>query len=196
MSDPFTVRENKGGDFDKVPCGAQHAIASKLYDLGWQPGYQGGRPTHQIVVLFELCKRMTKGDFAGQRFRVTQQYNATLGSEDKPSKLRTHLVSWKGKEFTPEQVAGFDLRGILGKHCTLSLIETKKADGKTFAKIVGIMPRMQGTEDMKDEAPVDFIPEWVQKRQQQQLMAPPTDEAHTSPAAGAPATDFEDDIPF
>jgi len=169
MGDEFVVTENKGGDFERVPCGAQPAVAAKLYNLGLQPGFQGKKPCKQVVILFELAARRARGDNAGQRFGITATYNASFGSEGMPSKLRTHLVSWRGRDFTTDELNRFDLRKILGHNCTLSLVEQKKADGKTFAKVIGIMPPMPGIEKMTPETPVDFVPEWVAQRQAAQL---------------------------
>jgi hypothetical protein len=169
MSDGYYVHENKGGDFERVPCGMQNAVAARLYDLGMQPGYQGGKPTHQIVLLFEMAGRYTKGYFAGQRFRVTITYNASLGSSEKPSKLRGHLESWRGRGFTQEELARFDLRKVLGHGCTLSLIEKVKGDGKKFAQIAAVMPAMPNAEKLIVETPVDFVPDWVAKKISEQL---------------------------
>lgn len=189
------VSENKGGDYERVPLGMQAAVAARVYDLGVQPGYQGGRPHQKYVILWELSERMTKGDFAGQRFRVSKTYTASLGSADKPSNLRKDLTSWRTRDFTPDELAKFDLDKIVGVNCTLNLVEKAKSDGRKYANIAAIMPPLKGADKLKPETPEGYVPEWVQEAIDNQL-PPEATETYTVPTNGTDAGVANDDIPF
>ena len=189
------VSENKGGDFERVPCGMKHAVAVKIYDLGYQPGFKSGKPTHKYVILWELEDRFTKGDMVGQRFRVTKTYTASFGSANMPSNLRKDLESWRSRGFTTDELAKFDLDKIIGVNCTLNLVEKAKEDGRKYANIAGVMPPMKN-EKIAVETPGDFVPDWVMELIDNMI---PPDAAEqwketTHIAAGAGVSDKE--IPF
>ncbi len=184
------VQENKGQDFERVPCGMKHAVAARLYDLGYQAGYKGGRPYHKYVLLWELEDRYTKGEMAGQRFRVTKIYTATFGTSSMPSNLRKDLENWRGRAFTAEELSHFDLDNVLGHVCTLNLVEDVKGD-KKYAKISAVLPPMK-KEKMTVETPADFVPDWVQEMIDNMLPLEAAENwapATTSTAVSAETTD-------
>ena len=191
------VSESKGGDFERPPVGMQPAVASKIYDLGYQPGYKGGKPKRKYVVLFELSPRYTKGDLVGQHMAVTREYSASFGTAEKPTDLRRDLVSWRTRQFTKEELAKFDLDAILNHPCTLSLVADKTEDGKDWINISAILPPMKGVEKVTVEYPADYIPAWVQKKVNAQLPDPEAEStfdvgSDAPPSAGS----SDDDIPF
>lgn len=190
---PHYTSEHQGNteEREKPPIGPQPAMSVRLYDLGWQPGYQGGRSYQEIVILFELSEKMKKGDFAGKHFRVTRRYRNTLGTAEKPSDLRKDLISWrKGRPFTPEEAKKFDLDRVIGKPCVLNL--QQKPNG--FVEVAIILPANKGQETWVPETPADYVPEWVQKAIKNQIPAP--QQAATDPHAGEGAGVSDQDIPF
>jgi hypothetical protein len=69
----------------------------------------------------------------GKPFSIHKTYTVSLHEK---SKLRADLQAWRGKMFTPEELAGFDLGKILGQYCIIQVVHSE--DGK-FANVQTIM---------------------------------------------------------
>jgi hypothetical protein len=131
-----------GTEFEQAPTGAQVARCIKLIDIGTQTGEWQGKPTHkrQVIITWELPKcLMSEGEYAGQPFTISKFYTASLSDR---ANLRHDLVAWRGREFSPEELAGFDAKNILGKTCMLNIIRNDK--GKS--RVDGVMQVPQGFE--------------------------------------------------
>jgi hypothetical protein len=81
---------------------------------------------------------MTEGEYVGEPFLVSRFYTQSLHPK---SKLRQDLAAWRGRDFTDEELQGFDSKSILGKGCLLSLIIGE--NGR--ARVSGIMALPKGT---------------------------------------------------
>lgn len=130
--------ESGSTDFEQAPIGAQVARCIRMIDIGTQTGEWQGKPTHkrQIVLSWELPNcLMTEGESAGKPFIVSKFYTASLSEK---ATLRHDLVSWRGREFTPEELAGFDAKNIIGKTCMLGLTDK---NGKTRVTTVMQLPK-------------------------------------------------------
>jgi hypothetical protein len=129
-------------EFEQAPTGAQVARCIKLIDIGTQTGEWQGKPTHkrQVIITWELPKcLMSEGEYAGQPFTISKFYTASLSEK---ANLRHDLVAWRGREFTPAELAGFDSKNIIGKPCMLNIIRTER--GKS--RVNGVMQLPQGLE--------------------------------------------------
>lgn len=129
-----------GGDFEQPPVGTYVARCIKIIDLGTQKGEWQGKANfkRQVIVGWELpTELMTEGDYAGKPFVVSKFYTASLGEK---ANLRKDLQNWRGREFTAEELAGFESKNILGKPCMLSLTANDK--GKT--RVTGVMALPKG----------------------------------------------------
>jgi hypothetical protein len=69
---------------------------------------------------------------------VGKWYTASIGEK---ANLRKDLVNWRGREFTDDELKGFDVKKLLGVPCMLSLTPNDK--GKV--RVTGIMKLPQGT---------------------------------------------------
>lgn len=130
-----------GGDFEQPPVGTHVARCVKLIDIGTQRGEYQGKATmkRQVIVGFELPNElMQEGDYAGKPFSVSRFYTASLGEK---ANLRKDLANWRGRDFTEDELRGFDSKNILGKPCMLSLTPNDK--GKV--RITGVMALPKGT---------------------------------------------------
>lgn len=170
--------------YETPPVGLQGAVCVNWFDIGFQPGMEG-KIAHKIVALFELAER--KSD--GKRFLVTKLYTASLNEK---ANLRKDLASWRTRDFTSEELAGFELDNTIGKSCQLNLVADTR-NGSTYVNVQTVLPAAKGLPAIIPETGRDFIPEWVKKKIAEQLPAPAKN--HT----GAPppqSDDFTDDIPF
>lgn len=135
----LTVKESGGGgNYEPAPAGAHVARCFRIVDLGTQEStYKGEtKHSHVILVTWELPNApMSEGEYSGKPFTINQRFTASLSEK---AKLRAVLESWRGRKFTPTELAGFDLQNILGKPCMINIVHTEK-DGKTYANIASVM---------------------------------------------------------
>ncbi len=197
-----------GNDFKRelAPAGAHIARCFMVVDLGTQNSSYMGKPkkAHKILLAFELPGELLKeGDFAGQPFALYARYTLSLFDQ---ALLRQHLESWRGRAFTEAELAGFDVKNVLGHYCMVSVIH--EADGdKTYANVKGVMPIPKGTpkpaavnKDVYfdvDTGDISILPEWLQnivKKSDEWAarMAPKPEEKKGTEALA----EMDDDIPF
>lgn len=135
------LKQNGGGDFAPAPIGSHVARCIGLIDLGTQSSEYQGKPIirRQIVVRWELPNElMTEGEWKGKPFMVSKFYTASLSEK---ATLRADLVNWRGRDFSQEELMGFDSKNILDKPCMVSVVHNDK--GK--AKVAGVMALPKGT---------------------------------------------------
>lgn len=134
---------DKGGkEFEKAPIGTHVARCIKLIDLGTQFGEYQGKPTsaRKIVVSWELPNEtMTEGDYADKPFIVSKFYTASLSEK---ANLRKDLINWRGRDFTPAELSGFESKNILDKPCMVQI--TANENGRH--NVTGVMAMMKGAE--------------------------------------------------
>ena len=134
-------QDSGGGDFEQPPAGTHVARCIKIIDIGTQKGEYQGKATskRQCIIGFELpTELMAEGDYAGKPFTVSKLYTASLGEK---ANLRKDLANWRGRDFTEQELGGFESKNILDKGCLLSLTPNDK--GKV--RITGIMALPKGT---------------------------------------------------
>jgi hypothetical protein len=120
------MKWSEGGQFENPPSGTHVARCIKLIDLGTQPVTFNNETKYQrkVVVTWELPETLMEGlykpEFKGKPFAVSRRYTQSL---DHRSALRRDMESWRGRQFTKEELAVFDPKGILGKPCMVNLVE-------------------------------------------------------------------------
>ena len=134
------IKETGGGmEFEQAPTGAHIGICIRIVDLGTQKNEYQGQVNYKREGLFtwELPSNlMTSGEQAGKPFVVSKFYTLSLSEK---ANLRKDLAAWRGRDFTPEELAGFDPKNVLGKACMLNLIANAK--GKTIINGVMQLPK-------------------------------------------------------
>ena len=208
----LTVSEG-AGSFELAPAGTHTARCYLIIDLGTQQTeFQGERKTaRKVLVCWELLGDERMSD--GRPFSVAKRYTASLHEK---AQLRKDLAAWRGRDFTPEELKGFELPKVLGAFCLLNLIRVEK-NGRDYINVASIMalpkgmPKPEGVNDMLafdldkfDQAAFDQLSD----RMQEQIISTPEYQALKNPAlvtppqatasASAPGSfdDFVDDIPF
>lgn len=201
-------KDSGGGDFEQPPIGTHVARCIKLIDIGTQQGEYQGKATfrRQVIIGWELPNElMQDGDNAGKPFTVSKFYTASLGEK---ANLRADLKNWRGRDFTDEELAGFEAKNILGKPCMLSITLNDK--GK--ARVTGVMALPKGTPvpDQINETlffslePSDFKPEVFEALSEgykKMIRVSPeymelTKPGHAKPKTDGGISDMDDDIPF
>jgi hypothetical protein len=134
------ISDSGGTSFEQPPTGTHAARCISVIDLGTQKTtYEGeAQIKHQLVVRWELSNElMTSGDFAGKPFTVSKFYTASLHEK---AGLRKDLASWRGRDFTADELKGFDLKNVIGHPCMLAVGLSEK--GK--AKVTSVMGLPKG----------------------------------------------------
>jgi len=131
-----------GGDtktFTPAPEGTHQAVCVDVIDKGMQPNkFKEGALQHKIDIAWEINELRDDG----KRFVVYKRY--TLSLNDKAN-LRHDLQSWRGKAFTFDELAGFDVETVKGANCLVNVQHNKSADGsRTYANVMSIAPLIKG----------------------------------------------------
>lgn len=195
---------SESSNFEQPPVGTHVARCVKILDMGTQAGEYQGKPNHarKVVFCWELPNElMTEGDYKGQPFTVSAWYTASLGEK---ANLRRDLANWRGRDFTPQELGGFDAKNVLGKCCMLSLT----ANDKNKVKVTGVMALPKGTSvpDQMNQSVYFSLDNYdpavyasLSKFYQEKIATSPEYQArNASGPAAAPSgfSDMDDDIPF
>lgn len=194
-----------------IPAGQYPARCVRVLDIGTHLGGPPGQEPklqRKLRLTWEipdvLVPRDDRDDYPAQ---ITQTY--TLSLHEKAT-LRALLASWRGRDFTPEELKGFDIAKLLGAKCLINIVVDA---GKAKAK--GNLPGQQpvtplpsdrvvretdtpleewSVENGKD-ATYEAFPDWLKATlaecKEWTSSAPVSTPA--APAAGAPD---DDDMPF
>ena len=161
-----TIAKAGDGNFELPTSGAVVGRCYMVVDLGTQDASFKGAPkkAHKILLTWELAETMDDG----RPFAISSRYTLSLFDQ---AILRQHLESWRGKPFTEEQLAGFDVKAVLGAYCMLSIVHNAEGN-RIYANVKGIMPVPK---EMTKFSPVnknvyfdvetgdiETLPEWVQ----------------------------------
>lgn len=135
------AKQNK--TFTPVPAGTHIARAVHCISLGTQPAQGEFLATFKVMLGFEIPDEVvihieTKEE---KPMLVSKEYSRSLG---KKANLRRDLESWRGREFTTEELNGFPVENVLDKPCMLNVIHKTSATGNTYAVIASISPLPKG----------------------------------------------------
>lgn len=192
------AKDSGGGEYQQCPAGSHIAVCVGLVDLGTQHGEYQGKPVtrEQIIIRWETPDELMDD---GQPFLVSAFYTNSLGEK---ANLRKILEAWRGRQFTEEELKGFDLQNILGVACMLNVAHNDA--GK--ARVQAVMALPKGTPKPKphnpckafwidewDQAAFDELPEGFRKM----IMQSDEYKARTGKPSGVIGLGgLQDDIPF
>jgi hypothetical protein len=168
------AKSNGGASMSPIEAGTHPAVCYGLIDIGEQLNAKYNKLARKCIVMFEIPGE-TSTDADGREMPRTINITYTMSLHEK-SALYRDLISWRGRPFTDEELAGFNLVNIVGAPCLLSIVHNER-NGNTYADINGIMKLPKGflaTPPARekiifdlDEAPletIDSLPVWVQNR--------------------------------
>jgi hypothetical protein len=121
------------GNFTPAPEGLWSAVCVDVVDLGTiKQEFKGKvRSAHKCKLVWEISEKME----TGLRFLVSKWYTVSLHAK---ANLYKDLCAWRGKAFTTEELAGFDVEKVIGIPCQLVIVHSEK-DGSTYANVNTIM---------------------------------------------------------
>lgn len=129
--------------FVPVPVGLHLARCYAVIDLGTQTSEWKGEVMKQrkTMLQFEVHGEDDDGNptktAKGEPMSISKNYTLSLGEK---ANLRKDLASWRGRDFTPDELRGFDLKNLLGVWAMISTVRTTGNNGKEYTNISGIMP--------------------------------------------------------
>lgn len=143
------VATNNSTPRELIPAGNYIARCYQMIEIGTiQETILGKtKSLHKVRLSWELPTELKifKPENGEQPLVIHKEY--TLSMNEK-SNLRKDLKSWRGKDFTEEEAAGFDITKLLGVPCMLNIIHkpSKSDPSKIYEEIAGITSIPKGFE--------------------------------------------------
>lgn len=136
--------KSEGGNFELTPDGTFVARCYRFIDLGsHDQTFQGDSKglKRLIMIGFELPTELMQD---GRPFSIHKRYTWSMHEK---ANLRKDLEAWRGLKFVEADFGpgGFDVRNLLGKTCTISIIHSTTSEN-TYANIASIGKAMKGVE--------------------------------------------------
>lgn len=202
------ARATQTSTFKPVPPGSHLARCYRIIDLGTQKTTFNGESKFikKVMFQFEVHSEDDDGPLKtdkGEPMSISKNY--TLSLSDK-AVLRADLEAWRGREFTREELQGFELKNVLGAWCLITVTRATGNDGKEYTNITGVSPVPKS---MKQNLPTPFnqvgifyiddpdmeMFETLSERIRQKITETPEWKSRKTPQ---PSSNFDDDatIPF
>ncbi len=192
----MSLTAKQGPGIEQIEDGNHHGICVAVIDLGTQYNETFNKEQPKVMITWELPEFpiSENGEPDPQKgFRlISKEYTSSLNEK---ANLYTDLVSWRGRDFTQEELEGFNIKNVLGANCLVNVVKNKKGYSQVaaVAKLPKGMESKKGTYQLiydMDEG-IDNIPEgvpdwivdkikksreWLGQGQVEDNGPPPTDE--------------------
>jgi hypothetical protein len=194
----LNVKNPGAKEFKRVPQGIHQAVCNMVVDCGVQPGGKF-KPRHQVYIRWEIPGERVEwtdrlGDTHEGPMSIGKFYTASLAEK---AALRRDLENWRGRPFTREELAGFDLFKILGTACQIMVTHSEQG-GEAYSNVAGVMgfPKDQDKPTAKhrlvkyspeDPGQFEELPRWLRDKVASSLTAPADDYG---------GNEHRDDLPF
>jgi len=193
------AKREENQQFPPIEGGTYQAVCYSVIDFGTQHNDYYDKDMRQVCITWEMPRAISK------------TYTLSLGEK---SHLYRDLVAWRGREFTQNELIGFDILTVIRANCILQIINTTKGD-KTYANIAAVAKIMFNMRKLEPENPIAIfsmadgleipqdIPDWqkdiIRKSREYQAVQ----NAKSNPALKKAQEDYasepeldNDDIPF
>jgi hypothetical protein len=133
---PIIAKGGNAANFKPAPAGLHQGVLCDVIDHGMVETQWGEK--HKVTLRWQLAD----GD-GDEPYYVQKRYTNSLHEK---AVLRHDLESWRGKEFTGAELAGFDLEKLLGVNGQILVVHKKGTDGvRVWANVQTLMPLGKGT---------------------------------------------------
>lgn len=220
----LTATAGSGQAFKRVPAGNWVGRCISVIDLGTQDvEYLGDhKKQHKCVITWEVLDEDEYSvpltiEVEGRDVPMTISKRYTVSLNEKAS-LRKDLASWRGRDFTADELKAFQIDKLLGAYCMVNVTHNEHNDGKTYANVTSLTPLpaalnknkpksdtpvMSFDIDAWDQATFDGLADYWQRiiKQSKEWQAKNAAPAKAAPkmatsVAGTALEDMDDDIPF
>jgi hypothetical protein len=141
------IAENNGGNYEIMEAGNYLARCYQMIQIGTvEEEFQGKKKqTPKVMLSFEFPteQKVFKEENGMQPYSLSKEFSLYMNDK---ANLRKFLESWRGKAFTEEQSAKFDITVLIGIPCMVNVIHKENSKGNIRANIGSISPLMKGLE--------------------------------------------------
>ena len=169
----LTVTAKGGPSIPILEAGTYPAVCYGLIDIGLQYNEMYKSASNKVIIIWEIPGETITIDGEEKPRVMSQTYTASLSER---AALRRDLELWRGRKFTDEELAGFDLKSIVGAPCLLTVVH-RESGGKTYANIGAVAKLAKGLQrpqgsiepivfnlDTDPLEKMELMPEWIQER--------------------------------
>lgn len=167
----LTISDKGRSSVPLLEPGTYPAICCQIIDLGQQFNETYHSTARKVLIGWEVIGETVEVNGETQPRIFSKIYTASLNEK---AALRRDLNAWRGRPFTAQELAAFDLKAILGAPCLISVIHQTGQTGNTYATLASISKPPKGypfpaqsvpsvTYDIEadDPAKVDELPKWI-----------------------------------
>ena len=139
----LTARDSGGGSFTPVSPGMHLARCYRIVDMGTQKTEFQGQAKHlqKVMLQFEVHGEDDSGKplvtAKGEPMSISKNFTLSLAEK---ATMRKDLQAWRGRDFTPEELRGFELKNVLGAWAMITASKAVGNNGKEYTNIVSINP--------------------------------------------------------
>jgi hypothetical protein len=123
-----------------IPMDLHRGVCVQVIDLGSHVDTKWDKINRRVRLTFELADVRDDFDVDGEVKNlprlIGKEYNLSLHEK---ATLRKDLQSWRKKQFTADELKGFDISNLVGVPCMVNVEHYTGHDGKTRAGIGGII---------------------------------------------------------
>jgi hypothetical protein len=206
------IATNTAQQRELIPAGNYIARCYQMIHIGTVQELIMGevKTVNKVRIGWELPeeRRVFKTENGEQPFVISKEF--TLSMHEK-SNLRKTLASWRGKDFSEDEVKSFDITKLLGVACMLNVIhkQGKRDPSKSYEEIAGVSPLPKSVKCPAQENPTlilsydnfdpeifdklpDFIKDKIRGSEEYKKMKNP----HETQIENKTEQVEEDDLPF
>ena len=139
----LTAKDSGGGSFTPVAPGMHLARCYRIVDLGTQKSEYLGQIKHiqKVMIQFEVHGEDENGKALvtakGEPMSISKNFTLSLAEK---ATLRKDLQAWRGRDFTAEELRGFEVKNVLGQWAMITAAKSIGNNGKEYTNIVSINP--------------------------------------------------------
>jgi hypothetical protein len=199
----MSLTAKQGPSIEQIEDGNHHGICVAVIDLGTQYNETFNKEQPKVMITWELPDFPIINEHGepdpDKGYRViSKEYTASLNEK---ANLYSDLVSWRGRDFTQDELEGFNIKNVLGANCLVNVVKNKKgySNVAAVAKMPkGMTPKTPTYQLMYDmdegiETVPEGVPDWIKDKIKKSREYMALDNPH-APVNEHPADDS--DIPF
>lgn len=206
----MSLTAKQGPPMEQIEEGNHHGVCVAVIDIGTQYSEMFNKEQPKVMITWELPDFPITDDQGEpdphKGFRlISKEYTASLSEK---ANLYADLISWRGREFTPQELEGFNVKNILSANCLVNVVKNKKgySNVTAVAKLPkGMTPKKatyQLIYDMDEGMTIpEGIPDWIKEKikKSREYMAwsgGPEDSKTEYPDESPPDDGNSDPVPF
>ena len=150
-ADHYTVTytpSDDDGRFAPAPEGPQQLVCADGIYLGWKSEQFGNEPAKLVEKYAFVYQTADFNPETGRRYEVAKEFTVSMHAK---AGLRKFLSNWRGKAYSDEEAASFDLHKVVGANGIGSVEHKVSAKGRTYGVLTNITPLMKGMDKIAPE---------------------------------------------